>query len=279
MKVCILTDSTASLKNEYIKENKIEVIPLNVIIDNNEYFDGINITNKEVFEALDNGKNVTTSQPSPQTIIQAYEKLKEEGYTDIISIHISSGLSGTYQSAKVASEYISGINIYVIDTLTCALGVESLISQSLKMLKLGIHPEMVTKRIEEEKEKLKIRIIINDLNRLVSGGRISKAKAIIGNIMRVKPIITLVQGKVEMFKKVRTMKTAIQVFIDELEDDFYSKGRLDVFISHTDSQDLAEMLKKKVEDISSDINVTLCKEISPVVAIHIGHNGVGVVWS
>ncbi len=278
MKVCILTDSTAGLKQNYIEKNDIKVVHLSIIIDDKEFLDGVDITNEKVFQALKEDKSVSTSQPAPNKFVEIFERLKAEGYTDVIGLLISSKLSGTYQSAKIASEMVEGIKFHLVDTLSTSIGQELLISRSLKMLELGIEPELIAKKIMLEKDELKFRIVVDDLKSLVRGGRLSKVKSVIGNIMRIKPVIILKDGAVEPYHKVRTLKSAIQFFVDEIEEDFLDRGKLNVYLSHTNANEMFEILCENIRSISEKINLVVSKEISPVIAMHIGEGALGVVW-
>ena len=124
MNLKIVADSTFNLDNKFIEENNITVVPLNVIINGESFRDDIDVSIADVTNALQSGKKVSSSQPSPIKYVEVFESLKKEGATDILCLTISSTLSGTYQSAKIAEREVEGVNIYVVDTLSTSVGAE-----------------------------------------------------------------------------------------------------------------------------------------------------------
>lgn len=282
MKIGILTDSTACISDDYVKRNNIKVVSLKVIVDGKIYNELNEITNKEVFDGFKQNKKVTSSQPSPEQFLQAYKEMKEQGYTDILCILISSKLSGTLQSAKIASEMIEGVNIQVFDTLTTAMGIELFISKAIEFIDKGYNIEKVYSNLIEYRKNSDLYFTIDDLNTLVRTGRLSKTMARIGNFLKVKPILETYscgEGEVRVIGKARTHSKVINVMIEKMREVYKNKGNLNVFISYVGKKDIANDIYEKIRGISEDIKVKVSTEVRPVLAIQFGEGGYGIAWS
>lgn len=278
MKLKIICDSTAGLIDEYVLENNIEVIPLNVIINGTSYQDGVNITLTEVMDKFLAGEKVSSSQPSPETFVNSFMKAKEEGYTDIFCFTISSTLSGTFNSATLASKEVDGVNIYVIDTLSASLGSEMIIREALEYIKTHSIQETL-EFVERLKENAVILLNMENLIALKKSGRITKIKAAIGNLIRVKPILEYINGKLSVITKFRTEGAVFKYVIERIEEELTkAKSKIRVYVSHVQSLDRIHKLKDLIEKTFDNIKVHISKEISPVVAINIGYGGYGVSW-
>ena len=246
MKIGIITDSSAYLNHEYIDKHKIKLAYLKVIVDGNSYNELLEISNDEVFDYLDKNMKVSSSQPSPEDFVKLYEEFKEEGYTDIIAIHLSSNISGTYQYSKIASELVEGLNVHFFDSQSASIEEEIFIDKAIEMIKTSSKPNQILEKLSNLREKSKIRITIDDLMTLVRGGRLSLTKAKFGNLLKLKPILGLVDGKVEIIDKVRTNKKVIAKIVSEVTEDFEKFGPLIVNITHVNSIDIAKIIKKQI---------------------------------
>lgn len=279
MNLKFVVDSTFGLEEEFIKENDIRVVPLNVIIDGKSYRDGIDIDLKEVMESFEKGSKVSTSQPSPDTFHQKFLDLKNEGVTDIICMTISSTLSGTYSSALLGSEEVKGVNIYFFDTLSASIGSEMLLIEAVKEFKKGKTIKEVLDHLEELKRNSVILLNMEDLTALKKSGRITRIKAAIGNLVRVKPILEYIDGKLSVITKFRTEKAITSYIIERLQKEYQKvSSKLIVYVSHVYAQTRINRLKETIESVFKNIKVHLSKQITPVVAINIGYGGIGISW-
>lgn len=279
MKIKIIADSTASLDPSYVEEHNIEVIPLNVIIDGVTYLDDIDITLEEVMDKLYSGSKVSSSQPSPEKFVRAFTAAKESGYTDVLCFTISSTLSGTYNSANLAKNEVEGINIHIIDTLSSAMGSEVIIHEALSYLKDHTVAEVI-EYVEKLKENAVILMNMENLTAMKLSGRITRIKAAIGNLIRVKPIIEYIQGKLYVITKFRTENAVFEYILNRLEAEASKiKNRLIVYLAHVRSSERIMKLKELIESKFENIKVHLSRQISPVVAINIGYGGYGISWS
>lgn len=278
-KTRIVVDSTFNLDHEYAKSNEITIIPLNVIIDHESFQDQVNIDLHEVMSAIDEGKKVTTSQPSPSLFTDAFIRLKEEGATDIICLTISSTLSGTYQAANLAAHDISGVNIHIIDSLTTSIGGEILTKILVNDLNEGMDPLEVVQKINKVRHQGAILMNFNDLKHLVKSGRMSRLKATIGNLLRVKPIIECLDGNVDVIEKKRTEKSVLVYIINRIKDDFAKvKSKAYIYVGHVRESEKITRLTQIIQDSFDHIKVVFGREISPVVAINLGYSGFGVAF-
>lgn len=278
MKLKLMCDSTAGLANEFILENNIEIIHLNVIVDGVSYKDGLDISLDEVMEKFYNGSKVSSSQPSPNEFVSAFMKAKEEGYTDILCFTISSTLSGTFNSASIAKEEVSGINIHLVDTLSASIGSEVLIREAIDYLKNN-NLESTIAYIERLKANAVILLNMENLTALKKSGRITRIKAALGNLIRVKPILEYIGGKLTVITKFRTEKAVFDYVIERLENVMSkTKNKVHVYLSHVKSFDRINRLRELIEEKFSNLKVRICNEITPVVAINIGYGGYGISW-
>lgn len=278
-KVRIVVDSTFNLEPEFARKNDITVVPLNIIIDNISYQDKVNMDLHGVMSALDEGKKVSTSQPSPSLFHEAFLKLKNQGATDIICLTISSTLSGTFQAANIGSHDISGVNIYIIDSLTTSIGGEILTQILVNDINEGKDVLEIVERIKQVRHQGAILMNFNDLKHLVKSGRMSRLKATIGNLLRVKPIIECLDGKVDVIEKKRTEKSVFEYIINRIKTDFTKiKDKAYIYVGHVRESETVTRITQLLQETFTNIKVVFGREISPVVAINLGYSGYGVAF-
>jgi DegV family protein with EDD domain len=279
MKIKLMVDSTFKLEESFVLENKIDVIPLNVIIDGNTYRDGIDISFDEVMEAANDGKKVSTSQPSPALFQQHFEKLRDEGVTDIICMTISSTLSGTFQAANIAKNEVEGVNIHLIDTLSASLGSEILARITVEEIKKETPLEDIVEKINRVKANSGILMSMENLNALKKSGRINKIKATIGNLLRVKPIIEYLNGKVNINSKLRTEKQVAEWIVEKMKSVLDGiQTTIHIFVAYVQSIERLNHVLIKLKEAFPNINIVMRDGITPVVAINLGYGGLGVAW-
>ena len=211
MKVRIVTDSTADFTNEEISKYNIDVVPLNVMFGSDVYRDGVDITSDVFYGKLVEAKELpTTSQPAPGDFLTIFEKAKENNES-VVAICISSEISGTFQqSAQLAKNMCEYEHIHLVDSRQAAISLKILVLQAISMRDEGYNVEEIAKFIEENKERATILAYVDTLDYLVKGGRVPKTVGLAGNLLSVKPIITLTDGKVNAFSMARGKKSALQ---------------------------------------------------------------------
>ncbi|MBU6135859.1 MULTISPECIES: DegV family protein [Clostridium] len=268
-KIALITDSTCGLPKEYINEYDVKVVPLKILYKDKEFIDGINITPEEVYSKLPK-ELPTTSMPSVDDITSLYNELIKESYTQAIVLPISSGLSGTINSFKLASEeFKDKINTFIFDTKILSMAVGLIVIEVGKMIKKKMNFEDICNTIPKLRENLWMYFTVDTLEYLIKGGRIGKVTGGIGEILNLKPIITMDDnGSYTNYTKVRGSKQAFKKLLD-LSTDILNKGKGKVIIMTGTMHEEAEKLK---EILSSHENTTFIYKgtITPAVGIHSG---------
>ena len=212
MKTRIIVDSTADLMLEY--KSRVSVVPLTVHFGEEEYVDGVTIDHKTFYEKLIESDILpTTSQATPDGFIKEFEKAKIAGEAAVV-ITLASSFSGTYQSAMIAAEDYE--HIYVIDSGSAAMGSGILVELAFKLLEEGKTAEEIAQILEAEKKKIVIVALVDTLEYLQKGGRISKAVAFAGGILNIKPVLSVVEGKINMLGKARGSKMGNNLLVQEI---------------------------------------------------------------
>lgn len=278
-KVKVVTDSTADLPKSLAEQLDITVVPLKVLFGENEsYDDGVDIQAKEFYAKL-SATNIipTTSQPTPYQFEEVYKELvKEDDATHIFSIHLSSKLSGTYQSAFIASDMVKeNIDVMVVDTKKASYAIGIIVVEIAKLANNGATKEQCIERLNELLNDTTVYFIVNTLEYLQKNGRIGKASAVLGSMLKIKPILSLSKdGEVYPVDKVRGSKKALAKIYDFLEKD-YGKEKVHVGISHAASKEVASELMAEIRgrfNISSEV----ITDIGPVIGAHVGPGAVAI---
>lgn len=213
MKTRIIVDSTADLLPEY--KSRVNVVPLMVRFDDEEFIDGVTIDHKTFYEKLvESDVLPTTSQANPDAFMTEFEKVKEAGESAVV-ITLSSKFSGTYQSAMIAAEDYE--NIYVVDSTSVAIGTGILVERALKWLDEGLDAKEIAERLEEEKKNIVIVALVDTLEYLKKGGRISKTVAFAGTVLNIKPVLSVIDGEIDMLGKARGSKMGNNLLVQEIE--------------------------------------------------------------
>jgi len=214
--IALVTDSTCDLPAEIIEKYSIEIVPLTVHFADDTYYDKIDLENEDFFAMMESADELpTTSQPSVGLFIDKYEKLAEK-YDQVISIHLSSALSGTCESARLAAAQVEEIEVEIINSKSTTSGLGFMVLLAAKMLKKGKKIEEIKETLLQEREKLTIFFTVNELTYLEKGGRIGKAQAFLGSIFNFNPILELsaATGEITPKEKIRGYKKTNQKMVD-----------------------------------------------------------------
>ncbi len=213
MKTRIIVDSTADLMPEF--KSRVHTVPLTVHFGQEEYIDAVTIDHKTFYEKLiESDVLPTTSQATPNAFIKEFEKAKEAGESAVV-ITLASKLSGTYQSAMIAAEEYE--NIYVVDGGSAAMGSGILVELAFRLLDAGKPAEEIAKTLEDEKRKIVIVALVDTLEYLKKGGRISKAVAFAGGMLNIKPVLSVIEGEIHMLGKARGSKMGNNLLVQEID--------------------------------------------------------------
>ncbi len=276
-KIAVVTDSTSDLTKEDLEKYGIESIPLKVIYSDQQYHDRVDITPAEVYESFE--KEIpTTSMPSPQEIMDVYNKLKEKGYTHIISIHISSGLSATYSNCMMVADQIEGIEVEVVDSKMLSKGLGRLVmyANSLVQAQKLSFAEIIEK-VEAKKDKIEVFFVVETLKYLKKGGRIGKVSGTIAEFLNIKPIIAIDdEGEYFTFDKVRGRSRSLKKMYSIIKDKLQEGKEYDIDVMNAAAEEEAQELLDKFKALKQ-VKETYFSEISPVMVVHTGPGLIGVV--
>lgn len=270
MRVAIITDSTADIPSDLLEKYQIGVIPAVLIIDGKEYLDGINIEREEFYQllpALD--PPPTTAAPAPGDIHELYKSTFSKGFDHIISIHAAGKLSGIYNSARIAADNFRG-KIEVIDSEMLSLGLGFQALEAAEAAIKGLSIENILDRITALQPRLKVIALLDTLTQLKRSGRVSWAKAGLGEMFKIKPFVELRQSQVIRMGDVRTRSKGIDLLIQHLRE----LGNLEsLAILHSNSEDDAN---KILDTIKPELNnPAMVVNVTTVIGTHVGVNALG----
>ena len=280
-KIAIVTDSTVNFPSGLVDGKQIYSLPLQVIWDDYIYLDGIDIQPEAFYTRLQNSKTMpSTSQVTPHAFKETYSKLLEEGY-EILSMHISSKLSGTLDSAIQAKNEFPGSKIELFDSESTSMGLGFQVLAASKAAEEGASMQECLSRAEFARANTGVLFVVNTLEFLHRGGRIGGAAAFLGNVFDLKPILGLQDGKIEALDKVRTKSKAVHKLIDILEKQVEGHSSVRICALHANASTEADILLERIEKRfgKAFISETMKTEVSPVIGTHTGPGTVGVVFA
>ena len=279
-KIAILTDSASDITPDMIEGLDVTVIPIRLKIGENNYKDGVNLSKKEFWHKLLTEKVVPkTAQPSPAEFRDYYEELFNKGYEKIISIHISSKMSGTQQVAKVAREMLKREkDIIIVDSKSVTFGQAYQVLEAAKMIKAGVKLEDILTRLYEIADKMKVYFAVSDLTYLEKGGRIGRASSVIGNLLKLRPVLKLEDGEVSLETKTFGERGAISY----MEKIIKNEGRNSIYLYTAwggTNQELHNTdILKKTADTMRKIEYKGRFEIGATIGSHSGPVfGIGII--
>lgn len=216
-KIAIVTDTNSGITAEEAAKYGVYLVAMPIIVDNETYFENESIFQDEFFQRLRQGANVSTSQPSPGALMDCWEGLLDR-YEEIIYLPMSSGLSGSFQSAAVLSEEYDG-NVYVVDNHRISVTLRQSVLEAQYMARQGKTAQEVVAYLENDGLEASIYVAVNTLELLKKSGRITAAGAALGTVLNIKPVLQIQGGKLDAYKKVRGRQAAMQAMIDGLKED------------------------------------------------------------
>ena len=279
-KIAILTDSASDITPDMIEGLDVTVIPIRLKIGENNYKDGVNLSKKEFWHKLLTEKVMPkTAQPSPAEFRDCYEELFNKGYEKIISLHISSKMSGTQQVAKVAREMLKREkDIIIVDSKSVTFGQAYQVLEAAKMIKAGAKLEDILTRLYEIADKMKVYFAVSDLTYLEKGGRIGRASSVIGNLLKLRPVLKLEDGEVSLETKTFGERGAISY----MEKIIKNEGKNSIYLytawGGTNQELQSTDILKKVADTMRKIEYKGRFEIGATIGSHSGPVfGIGII--
>lgn len=275
--VAIVTDSTAYLPAEVVREHGIRVVPLQVVIGGTSYDEGSGVSSATVADALRAWTPVSTSRPGPFAFLTAYERAAEEGCTAVVSVHLSSDMSGTYESAVLGARD-APVPVRVVDSRSLGMGLGFAVVAAAELAATGTSLDDVAAAAEKRADSASTVFYVDTLEHLRRGGRIGAAAAFLGSALAIKPLLHLVDGHIEPLEKVRTAARAI-ARLEELAVERAGEGPLDVAVHHLANSDRADALADRLRSRLPGLHQLHVSEVGAVVGAHVGPGMLAVVVS
>jgi DegV family protein with EDD domain len=270
--VAIVTDSTADLPAQLVKSRNVTVVPLTLNFEGRSLLDGVEIRPSEFYRRLPNATtHPTTSQPSPALFAEAYARLLQD-HDEIVSIHISEKLSGTYASAVQGAEMSDAKRVRVVDSQLVSMSLGLITLAATQIAAGGADGGTVERRIAEMREHVQTYFSVATLEFLRRGGRIGRASAMLGSVLQVKPVLCIRDGLVTPLERVRTFDRALNRIVELTREVDRGRG-LCVIVGHGDAEADAERVARELEPIADTLMI---QPLGPVVGAHAGPGVVGV---
>ncbi|MCD2503057.1 DegV family protein [Clostridium sp. NSJ-145] len=279
MGIKIVTDSTSYIPQEYIKKYDIKIVSLNVVMNGDSRRE-VDIDNKYFYKEMNESKEIPkSSQPIPQEMLEIFKGIVEEG-DSVVGIFLSSKMSGTYSTANMVKEMVleeyPNADIQILDSKTNCMQMGFAAIEAAKASNEGKSMDEVITIAEYVFNNSRFLFTPETLEYLKKGGRIGGAAALFGNILQIKPILTVVDGETSVFKKVRTRKKTIEEIVTTVLNDIESKGLGDIIVHHINCEEEGLKLAKILEE-------KLCRKVSiqsigPVIGLHVGPGSIGIAY-
>ena len=278
-KTAVITDSTSYIDDSIRKEKNIIMIPLNVIFGEESFLEEVEITAEQFYEKMRGAEELPkTSQPAVGEFVKLYEELREQQYTDIIVVTLSSGISGTFQAAQSAATMVENVNVYVYDSEISSSAQAFFVLEAAAMAFEGKDGEAIVARLDEIKQRgMEAFFMVDDLTNLRLGGRLSGAQAFFGGLLQIKPVLEFKDGGIVPFEKIRTRKKALARLRELFDNDAKDGEKVNATVIHANRPDEAEQIKQELEQKYDNVAVDI-SYFGPVLGTHLGEGAIGLTW-
>lgn len=278
MKFRIVVDSTVYLSPDELKRFKITQASLN-ILDKEETHKELNVDQNFVFDRMAKGHHLTTSQPSPGEFYDIYQDLIAEEVDKIFVVTLAEPLSGTYQSAILARTMLDDPSkVHVFKSKMAAFGNEMLVLELQSLITEGKTEEEIIENVTGLILKSNLIFTIENLHHIARSGRLSRAKAMIGTVLRVKPLIKMVEGKLDLFTSERTHKKVVANIINVMRETTKGAKTIHIRVLSHNSIEQARELERSIKETFTNIKLSFNEYLGPVFSLHLGNAGYGVSW-
>lgn len=286
IKVAVATDSNSGITQDQAKKLGIKVLPMPFVINEKTYFEDINLTQEKFYKKLEEDADISTTQPSPETVMNLWDELLRD-YDEVVYIPMSSGLSGSCSTAYMLSqedEYKD--KVFVVDNQRISVTQKQSVFDAMEMAKSGMSGKEIKDVLIREKMESSIYIMVDTLKYLKKGGRITPAAAALGTLLRLKPVLKIKGEKLDAFAKARTVAQAKSIMIEALKKDIAelyggSQDNVWIEIAHSNNAEEAEVFKKEIIEAfpgyDSSVIVTDCLSLS--ISCHIGTGSLAIACS
>jgi DegV family protein with EDD domain len=276
MAIKIVTDSTTEISQAEAKKLGITVVPLKSIFDGVEYLDGVDFTPEEFYEKLAAAKKLpTTSQPTPDDFEKAYRAVLDGGH-QVIAVTLSGGISGTYQSAHIAKENCDE-GIWVIDSGTATIGLQLLVKRALQLVGEGKSAQEIVDILEKEKQSIRLYAAVDTLEYLYKGGRLTRTAAFAGKLLKLKPIVSVLHGKLSAVCKCLGIKKAYRKLLELVEADGGVDFSKPFAIGYTGDRERFAEFEALCRQHFKD-NTPIIGSVGAVIGTHAGPGAVAITF-
>ena len=280
MRVAIVTDSNSGITQSQAKEAGVYVLPMPFMIDGQTHYEDVDLTQQQFYQKLGDGSDISTSQPSPDAILTLWKDLLKE-YEQIVHIPMSSGLSGSCQTAlMLAQDYED--QVFVVNNQRISVTQRQSVMDAKAMADRGMSGGEIQKVLEDTKFDSSIYITVDTLKYLKKGGRITPAAAALGTLLKIKPVLTIQGEKLDAFSKARTMKqaksTMVTAIAKDMEERFGDKTGKGLYleVAHTANEEAAMEFKRELEEMFPEAGGVYVDALSLSVSCHIGPGALAV---
>lgn len=282
-KIAVITDSNSGITQEEAKQLGIYVIPMPFFINEEIQFEGVDLSHEEFYKILQEDTDITTSQPAPADVLELWDKLLIE-YDEIVHIPMSSGLSASCDTAMaLALDYDK--KVQVVNNQRISVTQKQSVKDALELVSAGKDAATIKEILENEKFQSTIYIMVDTLKYLKKGGRITPAAAMIGTVLKIKPVLQIQGEKLDAFAKARSQKQAKRMMLDAIKHDFetrfpeaFAKGAMHLAIAHTAEKEEVDQLYRELEETFPGMPITV-DPLSLSVACHIGPGALAIACS
>ena len=282
-KIAVMTDSNSGITQSQGKELGVYVIPMPFNIGDKTYYEDIDLTQQQFYDMLGDGVDIGTSQPTPENVLNAWDELLKT-YDEIVHIPMSSGLSGSCDTARMLSEDY-GDRVCVVNNHRISVTQRQSVLDALALAKKGYSARQICDILERERQESSIYIMVDTLKYLKKGGRVTPAAAALGTLLRLKPVLQIQGMKLDAFAKARTVKQARSIMIEAMKDDLKNrigmseKGEIVYLeIAHTQNQELAEEFREEILKTFPDHDIYIAP-LSLSISCHIGPGALAIACS
>lgn len=276
--VAIVTDSTAYIAEDVREKLGVHMIPLSVIFGTEMFAEEVEICADQFYKKMAESEELPkTSQPAVGQFVELFTSLKEKGYKEIISIHLSSKISGTYNSALQAGQLVDGIDVYVFDSSISCAPQAYYVEKAAELAKQGLVAKAIIEQLEQLRPNIRAYFIVDDLKHLHRGGRLGSGQLVVGQLLKIKPILHFEDGIIVPFEKVRTEKRAINRILQLLEEDVASSKKFTATVIHAMTEEKAKQIANMISERLSNVDVNI-SYFGPVIGTHLGEGSLGISW-
>lgn len=279
-KVAIVTDSNSGIIQKEAEKMGVFVLPMPFMIDGEEYYEDITLSQEEFYQKLESDADICTSQPSPESVMNLWDEVLKE-YDEIVYIPMSSGLSGSCQTAIMLAEDYDG-KVQVVNNQRISVTQLQSCLDAKELAKKGKNAKEIRKILEDDKFNTSIYIMLDTLYYLKKGGRITPAAAALGTLLRLKPVLTIQGDKLDAFAKARTAAQGKTIMINAIKNDIETrfggleKSNVKLMMAHTNNHEAIDIFKREMEEAIPGCKVELVHPLSLSVACHIGPGSIAV---